>query len=280
MISIIVCSIDVDNYNALINNIALTIGTEFEVIKIDNFEEKYSLTQAYNLGASKAKFDCLVFIHEDILFRTNNWGTIIIQSLKIERIGLIGVAGSNFKSSVPSSWYEIEKYRYVNIVQHYKFANKESKHIIFGFQQNENYKEAVIIDGVFMATKKAIWLQIKFDEKLPGFHGYDIDFSLAISKKYKVLITSKILLEHFSEGRENSDWLYSTIKVARKWHSLLPLSTLEISNIPDKLYFESTMNNFILKMKWNGFTRIQRLFFVIYFSGLSKLNFKFLKRAI
>jgi hypothetical protein len=88
------------------DSIEKTIGdVEYEIIGIEN-HAKYSLCEAYNIGASKAKFSYLCFMHEDILFWTKNWGNHLINlMLSDKKIGLVGVMGTKFKSTYPKySW--------------------------------------------------------------------------------------------------------------------------------------------------------------------------------
>ena len=67
MISIIVCSINIEYFKGLKKSIENTIGSiEYEIIKIDNLQEKLPITKAYNLGISKSKYNFLVFVHEDV----------------------------------------------------------------------------------------------------------------------------------------------------------------------------------------------------------------------
>ncbi len=41
-----------------------------------------SLTSLYNHALTKAKHDFMVFIHDDVIFESHNWGTKIIQHLQ------------------------------------------------------------------------------------------------------------------------------------------------------------------------------------------------------
>ena len=50
MISIIICSRQKELSAQLKNNIQNTIGTEYEIIKVDNSQNEYFITQAYNKG--------------------------------------------------------------------------------------------------------------------------------------------------------------------------------------------------------------------------------------
>ena len=87
-------------------NITDTIGVPWEAIIIDNTISPKGITQVYNKAAAQAKFDILCFVHEDVLFTTQNWGETLINTFKADnRVGLIGVAGSKYKSKLPSGWF-------------------------------------------------------------------------------------------------------------------------------------------------------------------------------
>ena len=57
-----------------------------------------------------------------------------------------------------------------------------------------------------------------------GSHGYDVDFSLAISFKINAFVIYDILIKHFSPGNQSPDWMSSAMIVSTKWKSHLPHS--------------------------------------------------------
>ena len=97
-ISIIICSRTKKLTPVFLENIEKTVGVDYELIVIDNSENKYSIFEAYNLGIKKSKGEVLCFMHDDVLFHTNNWGNIL-QTIfnKNELIGLIGILNPDFK---------------------------------------------------------------------------------------------------------------------------------------------------------------------------------------
>ncbi|MFX5306134.1 glycosyltransferase, partial [Acinetobacter baumannii] len=62
-----------------------------------------SITEAYNSGAEKSTFENLLFLHEDIIFYTRNWGNKLLHHLQKESTGIVGVAGSSYVPFAPSS---------------------------------------------------------------------------------------------------------------------------------------------------------------------------------
>ena len=75
MLSLIICSRTPRISEELEKNIAETIGCEYELVVIDNSKNKYSIFSAYNEGVRRSKGDVLCFMHDDILYKTNGWGT-------------------------------------------------------------------------------------------------------------------------------------------------------------------------------------------------------------
>ncbi len=226
MISIIICSRDAESLAKIRENISRTISAEFEIIAINNSEGKYSLCRAYNTGADKANFDILCFMHEDICFETVGWGKKIIQHLSDPMIGLVGIAGGDTKSIVPSSWSSFIFTSEINLVQHYKKDGRKEIIRRTGYPGNHSaLRPVACIDGVFMCTRKDIFSAFRFDEiTFTAFHGYDIDYSLQVGTKYKVVVAFDILLHHFSEGSFNREWLHFSRLLSDKWSKTLPVS--------------------------------------------------------
>lgn len=219
MISIIICSRTQVIPVILEDNINSTIGTEYELIVIDNSENKYSIFQAYNLGLLTSKGDYICFIHDDIFIQTNNWGKVIKEIFLINpRVGLLGIAGGNIKSKMPSAWWDTGQ-NTLKLVQHYK--NKPKEFWDQGFNDFD-LVEVVAIDGVFMVMRSD--KRIKFDERLKGFHNYDLYLSLKhhmLNKK--IVVTNKIFLEHFSEGSLDKSWFESSSLFHKLYKSYLPV---------------------------------------------------------
>jgi hypothetical protein len=227
MISIIICSKNSSLAEMLAKNIAVTIGVPYEIIAIDNSIHNNSICSIYNKGGARAKYPLLCFIHEDVLFRTMDWGVNFCNHFKDQLIGILGIAGGDSFSKVPSTWSNIFISKEINIIQHQNRNLKETTHLYYtGTETKEIKKQVIAIDGVFIGVRKSVFDKYKFDEVLlHGFHGYDIDYSLQLAMKYKNYVAFDILVEHFSEGVLGKPWLESAFLIAKKWHRILPLST-------------------------------------------------------
>ena len=208
MLSIIISSYQPEFYLALEKNIAETIGIPYEVIKVDN-PGKMGICEAYNHGAQKAQYDYLLFMHEDVLFETQNWGKELIELLNLENCGVIGVAGTDYYGYVPYQW--ANRKSKIHIIQSNKQKNKKEKILRKNFKKNSTIEKVKALDGVFLACHKNTYLEFPFDSNLNGYHGYDLLFSLKISKNRQNYISDKITIIHYSEGTLSKEWLQSIL---------------------------------------------------------------------
>ena len=224
MISIIICSKEKTISSNLFNNINNTVGCEHELIIIDNSKNNYSIFEAYNLGIKKSVGDYLCFIHDDILFHTQNWGKTIEDIFeKDHRIGLIGVAGAKVKTKTPSAWWDCPHELMVTNIIHVSPNNKVEKQY-YGFDDGDNI-EVATVDGVLMVTR--VNKLIMFDERLKGFHFYDLNLAIQIVKqKLKVVVTNQILIEHLSIGKIDKTWINSALTFDIFYGKMLPLISL------------------------------------------------------
>ena len=250
MISVIICSINKVLAQQVQKNIAATIGVVWEFIVIENMVSPKSLTEVYNVGASKSKSDVLLFVHEDVLFQTKNWGQKLLDYFeKDNSLGLIGIAGSKYKSSVPSGWFSgIEALDCCNIL--HVDINNQKLPMYFNPLPGSLAQDVVVLDGVLLCCKKNVWQQVKFDEiLLKGFHLYDIDFSFRVAQKFKVIVSFEIDLVHLTEGGSFGDeWVNNTLLWYSKKQSLLPFYTKDLSTQKSK--FESAfIRNWLIRLK-------------------------------
>lgn len=289
MISIIIASVNEELLAKVSENIKNTIGVDHEVIAIDNGLSKMGLCELYNRGAKQARYDLLCFMHEDIEIKTENWGKIVVKIFNEQQLGLLGVAGSTYKSTTPSGWFPPAEFGTkswrINIEQDSKYVDRPKQFDYYN-PHHEQLSEVTCVDGVWFCTTKIIALKSKFDEELlKGYHGYDIDFSLNVGQDHKILVTYAILLYHASEGNFDSKWLREMIKVQHKWDYLLPkncnqFSKMEVLNT-ENIALKKFIGNVI---RSKGLTSSEIYELLSYYYALNRINFlvlvKFYFKAI
>lgn len=278
MISIIICSRTPEINPIFFQNIEETIGCEFELIIIDNSKNSFSIFEAYNQGIKKSKGDYWCFVHDDVLFHTQNWGQEIKKIFESdEKIGLIGIAGSKIKTRMPSAWFDCDESLKVNsLIQH--FSNDRIELWERGWKK-EKQEEVAVIDGVFMVGRKVD--AVKFNDELSGFHNYDLNLSVAYKiANYKVIVTRNILIEHFSLGKVDQSWYVSALQFDKAYRRDLPIVVEgSISKVDLKSQELINGTNFCLNLihhhlKFDAFKCWWRLFCL---KPISRFHYFFLK---
>ena len=263
MISIIICS-KKDKIDEVLNkNIADTINVPYEIVLIDNSDNKYSIFSAYNEGIKRAKYPYLCFIHEDIIFRNDNWGKLLCDAFESdETIGMIGVIGSAVLFDIVYGWWDtsahvghiLQNVRNAKMTADYKKCS-DPKAIL---------TDAVACDGLFLAFPKNIFNKIQFDTNtFTGFHCYDLDISMqVINAGYKIKVINNILIEHFSTGNVTKEFINTCFRFSKKWQEILPVSVESISKqeltdlrdryILNLLNYKLEYNNSIIDLSKNN----------------------------
>lgn len=204
-------------------NIAATIGDiPFEFIAYDNRSQNRGIAEVYNECAAKAKYDLLCFAHEDIEFLTENWGVDIAARLNESGTGVIGFAGSTYKSSCPTGWLCTRRW---GVRMHYVQGYAQGERLYDDNPSSEKYSQVITLDGLCHFVHREVWEEVGYDEEMwQGFHCYDIDFTIATSVAgYRNYVCHTVLVKHRSSGSYNEDWYYTNIDLHNKWSDYLPL---------------------------------------------------------
>ena len=280
MISVIICSINPELLFNIRKNINDTIGVPHEILYFDNRGEKKGLCYVYNQLAEKASFSYLCFLHEDVIFSTKNWGSTIADIfIDNSNVGLIGIAGSKYKSAYYSGWFSGMKELDCANYSHQYIDGLEK--VFLSPKKIANLQEVVCVDGVFFCCLKDSWRNTLFDDALlKGFHFYDIDFSLRIAHHSKVVITYDIELTHVTSGGDYGDrWVETAMLYHEKMKTHLPFSKTNVNKkAADKRIIITTLDflknykiSFHNKIKW---IFLQKLYFSpVYYYSILKFIF-------
>jgi len=222
MLSIIVCSRTTTLNESFSNNIDKTVGIEYEILCIDNSSNAHSIAQAYNKGVSLSNYDYLCFVHDDVCFNSQNWGQNLINHLNLPKTGIIGLAGGDAALRVLYDYAALHPS--ANITQSDKKGIKEDDFIFAPDNYSKPIRSVLLLDGVFLCANKSLFNNIKFDETLSDFHGYDYDISLQSKVAgYYNYVMYDISVAHYSRGNFNATFYKSLIAVFHKWDKFLPI---------------------------------------------------------
>lgn len=245
MLSLIVSSHKAHYFEQLSKNVSNTIGIDcpYEIVEIWN-PGKIGLCQAYNEAAQRAKYPYLLFLHEDVEFVTLNWGKKLLTHLQCPKTGVIGLAGCSYVPNVPFAWWDNFEDTSRNIIQY------DNERLLQSYLVSKKLLSAVL-DGVFLGCRKKIWEKYKFSNKLQGFHGYDLDFTIRVANDYNNYIINDITLKHFSEGKADHNWWKEILRARELYNQPKRIGINKKKELRYYQLFEKRMAEFSLSNSKN-----------------------------
>jgi GT2 family glycosyltransferase len=254
MISIIICSRTATISDELTQNIDQTIGIPYELVIIDNSDNLFSIFSAYNEGVKRSKNEVLCFMHDDIIFKTNDWGMKVMNRFNSPKLGAIGVAGSPYYAILPGAWWS-GGYICQSIYGEQELAYQPIQ---------DNALPVVVLDGLWFCVRKSLFNTIRFDDTtFSGFHYYDMDISLQIQQKgYELLSVYDISIQH-SSGKLDTIWLTNALLLQKKWENKLPIFSEKLPYFKEITIEYAVLEEYIRSMKKNGINSFKILSFII-----------------
>lgn len=247
MISCIICSRQPDIAPELRANIDTTCGAEHEIVVIDNSQNTHSIFTAYNEGVRRAQGDILCFMHDDILFHTQDWGQRMAHHFTDETIGLIGFAGAHFMPAYPTYWWSSPFKSQYNL----DHEDGVTEQFFFEFFRDELLADVVACDGQCLFIPKSLFGdgKLQYDEKTygNGFHFYDMDICMQVQTAGKrVCVCRDVLVEHNWNGHVaggNAVFYAARDKFFNKWKHAFPMHR----GLPDMPEYVFTRINYLYR---------------------------------
>ena len=251
ILSLLICSRAKQLPDRFLQNIDKTIGCTYELIVIDNSENKYSIFEAYQTAYEKSSGNYLAYLHDDIYFHTTNWGLLLVEHLSVPGVGICGIGGRDTLVRVPSSWKV--SLPYIHIIQSDKNGTNRR---IKSRPSNFNGKRipVIMLDGVVLCMPRRVMEHVAFDTSLGGFHAYDFDICIrSASAGFQNYVMYNIDIEHFSRGKADRLYYRNLIQVFQNHTKNLPLSTKPIAENGYRQLEKEGLNRLVRKMASKGF---------------------------
>lgn len=192
----IICACNDDNiYNKmLLPSLQKQSYKDYEVIKLDAKSLGFiGAAQTLNYGASIAKGDVLVFVHQDIEFIDEDFLDKLNGYCTEYDFGIVGVAGV------------IGDEVYATVVQ---TRERSPAGIIF-----EQVKEASSLDECLLIIKKE---SFKGFTDYNSWHFYGVEYSLRCIRSHKKVLLFPLLTYHLSPGWSLNNSYWDTLKKVAK----------------------------------------------------------------
>lgn len=209
--------------NKFSKHVSNTVGVKHEIFVEPNFNE-FSLPQVYNKYLDKKTPDDVIYVfcHPDLIFKTKNWGKLLLNKFNNNPHGIIGIAGSSY---VPDSgrWWE-DRSKMYGTVEH---TNGVSNWVSEYSPPIKEIQDVVHIDGLFMAVDPQRIVN-KFDETYGKFHFYDVGFNIPnYLNGVDIGVIDNIRVLHKSIGETDQEWENNRIKFAENYKNKLPIRLVQ-----------------------------------------------------
>jgi GT2 family glycosyltransferase len=179
----------------------------------------------------------LIFCHDDIDFVHADFGARVLHHLQTSDV--IGVAGTSrlTGSAFMDSGYPNCCGQIVHARPDWRKPDSTLFYFVPGIQ-GLVVEGIQALDGVFIATHRRVWENIKYDEaEFDGFHLYDVDFTYrAYLAGLRLMVPMDLLLVHFSDGTYSPTWQHYANRFLAKFPVLdVPPNVLRGSPINARL---------------------------------------------
>jgi hypothetical protein len=204
MLSVVMCSRDDQRFAAAEATWAKAMnGAAYEIVRVPDAR---SMCEGYNRGYLQAKGERIVFCHDDAFFLSSGLAEKLVAHFDhLDVFGVVGsttLAGPAFHLAGPPHNYGQLAIDTPPHGLRVTILNAPARRVA-GMQA---------LDGVLIAaTRRAVERLDGWDEAIPGFHCYDVDFAFrAHLARLRVGVACDLDLLHTSAGRyDTPEWAAS-----------------------------------------------------------------------
>lgn len=184
-----------------------------------------SIFRSYNAildeFAGRGDLEALVLVHQDAEIMEQNFCSIVREALRDPDVGLVGCVGAVGVRSI--AWWEAS-------VTLASFINRYEEHgggdlPSFSWEWSEapayaRTGEVETLDGFLLVLSPWAIQNVRFDESLGKFHGYDLDYCLQVRAAGRKVVTADFRAIHHRQLEmvpDPTEWVDAHVKVADKW---------------------------------------------------------------
>jgi hypothetical protein len=171
--------------------------------------------------ADAENLEALVLVHQDAEITDSHFCAVIRGALSDPEVGIVGCVGAVGVRSI--AWWEasVTCASFINRYEEYGGGDLES----FSWAWADapawaHTGEVETLDGFVVALAPWTVRNLRFDESLGKFHGYDLDFCLQVRAAGRKVVTADFrAIHHRPLGMvpDPDDWMAAHVAVAEKW---------------------------------------------------------------
>jgi hypothetical protein len=185
-----------------------------------------SYNQLLDAAAGREDLEALVLLHQDAEIVDPDFCQKARQALSDPQVGVVGCVGAIGVRSI--AWWE-------GSVTLSSFVNRYEEHgggELPGFSWTwedappyAHVGEVDTLDGFLLVLSPWTVRNIRFDESLSEFHGYDLDFCLQVRERGRKVMTADFRAIHHRPLEMLPDverWMDDHVRIAEKWDGRIP----------------------------------------------------------
>jgi hypothetical protein len=189
-----------------------------------------SISQSYNALLDRAAalddLEALVLVHQDAELMSPELCGTIRATLADPAVGLIGCCGAVGVRSI--AWWEGSVTLASFINRYDEFGGGDLHSFSWNWGDAPAYAqvgEVETLDGFVIVCSPWAVENIRFDEDLGSFHGYDLDLCLQVREAGRKVVTADFRAIHHRPLEmlpDPAEWIDAHIRVAEKWDGRMP----------------------------------------------------------
>jgi len=178
-LSVVICSIDDARYAAAAASYGRALADwPHEIVRIGDAR---SLADGYTRGLARTQGEVVAFSHDDVAILPADFGHRLAQALAAADI--VGVAGAS-RVAGPAWPHAGHPYLHGCVV----YPDGDGYRVSVYSRQVPIATGIRVLDGVLLAMPRDVAAAVGWDETTcPGFHGYDVDFSVRATQHDAVM---------------------------------------------------------------------------------------------
>jgi glycosyl transferase family 2 len=171
--------------------------------------------------AGREDLEALVLVHQDAEIVDADFCAIVRRELADPSVGLVGCVGAVGVRSI--AWWEAS-------VTLASFINRYDEHgggdlpsFSWDWSEAPAYArtgDVETLDGFVLVLSPWVVENVRFDESLGQFHGYDLDFCLQVRAAGRRVVTADFRAVHYRQLEmvpDPEEWVAAHVNVAEKW---------------------------------------------------------------
>lgn len=168
--------------------------------------------RALEAAAAHDDLEAVVLLHEDSEIDDDRFLAKLRHRLADPGIAIIGAVGARGVSSI--AWWEGKQPRG-------RLAGMPNigPRRVSGLDPNRGFHDVDAVDGLLMVMSAWAVRELRFDEELSDFHGYDVDICFQARERGRRVVVDDLEVIHHSYGGigERDSWMKADVAFRRKW---------------------------------------------------------------